>query len=236
VNIVDIAAIAIIALSVLLGFYRGFIQSLLSMGACLLSLVGSFFLYPVLANGIQADQSIIMNLIHYTDASSRIGNLELAMQNVASMTSEGLSKVLENVNLPLPLSELLRFNLENGVFSASGIQTVSDYVNHTILTFSINVLSFLVCFLVLYIVLSILINLLRAVFNFPLLKQLDWLFGGVFGLLRGVVLCYAAFIVVPLILTITPIETVRTLFDESMLSAFFNNGNLTRMILNRRIN
>lgn len=234
-NIVDYVILGMIGLSVLWGFYRGFIQSVLSMGACLLSFVGSFFLYPQLANLFQSNESVIVNLIHYTDASSRIGDLELALSNVSQLTQDSLAKVLSHVNLPQPISDILSFNLQNNVFSSQNINTVADYANQTIVTVSLNILSFLICFVVSFVVLSILINMLRAVFRFPLLKQLDWLFGGVFGALRGVVLCYAVFVSVPLVLTVIPFEQVNTLISESTLAQIFNNGNLVLSIMNQRL-
>ena len=48
------------------------------------------------------------------------------------------------------------------------------------------------------------INLIRAVFRFPVLKQLDGLAGGVFGLLRGLLICLALFTLVPLVQTMVP--------------------------------
>lgn len=234
-NMVDYAILGVIGLSVLWGFYRGFIQSVLSMGACLLSFLGSFFAYPYLAGLLQGDQSLIVNLIHYTDASSRIGDLELALSNVSQLGEGMAASVLSHVNLPQPLNDILSFNLQHTAFAQQGINTVADYVNHTIVTVSVNILSFLVCFAALFIVLSILINLLRAVFHFPLLKQLDWLFGGVFGALRGVVLCYAVFVAVPLILTVVPFDGLDALLKESTLAQIFNNGNLILSIMNQRL-
>ncbi len=233
-NLVDYVILGLIGLSVLWGFYRGFVQSVLSMGVCLLSFVGSFFLYPQLAQLIQGDESLVVNLIHYTDASSRIGDLELALSNVSSI-GEQINSVINNVKLPAPLSDILSFNIQNQVFSSQGVSSVADYVNQTIVNVSINILSFLVCFVVLFIVASILINMIRAVFRFPLLKQLDWLMGGVFGALRGVVLCYALFVVVPLVLTIVPFDGLDTLLKESTLAQIFNNGSLIMSIMNRRL-
>ena len=234
-NMVDFAIIGLIALSVLWGLYRGFIQSVLSSGACILSFVLSFMLYPTVAGWFQGDQSIVMNLFHYTaDAAVRVGG-DLASINVTQLTGETISRVIENAKLPAPLGTLLQHNLENKVFSAFNIQSVSDYVNQTILTFSINVLSFLICFAVIFIVLSIVINLLRAVFHYPLLKQFDWLLGGAFGALRGIILCYAGFVIMPFIVTIIPFEGFNTLIAQSNLAKIFSNGNLIMSIMNRRL-
>lgn len=235
-NIVDYAIIGVIAVSVLFGLYRGFIASVLSMGGGLLSFLSSFALYPRLAAAIQNNQELQRTLLHYTDASSRIGDLELALTNVVSLGREGIEQVLENVRLPAPLDSILRVNLENLVYGTSGAAaTVADYVSQTILQASINIICFLVCFIGLYIVFSLGANLIRAIFRFPVLKQADSLVGGVFGLLRGVLICLAVFTLIPLVQTMIPLDFITKLLDESQLAPLFMNGNLITAIMNKQL-
>ena len=132
-NIVDYVIIGIIGISVLFGLYRGFIASVLNMGCGLMSFLASFWVSPKLAAAVQSNQSFLNMLLHYTDASSRIGDLETAIMNVATLTSQSINSILEKVNLPAPLDTLLRVNLENNVYASSGLSTVSDYVSQTIL-------------------------------------------------------------------------------------------------------
>ena len=235
-NIVDYAIIGVIAVSVLFGLYRGFIASVLSMGGGLLSFLSSFALYPRLAAAIQNNQELQRTLLHYTDASSRIGDLELALTNVVSLGREGIEQVLENVSLPAPLDSILRVNLENLVYGTSGAAaTVADYVSQTILQASINIICFLVCFIGLYIAFSLGANLIRAIFRFPVLKQADSLVGGVFGLLRGVLICLAVFTLIPLVQTMIPLDFITKLLDESQLAPLFMNGNLITAIMNKQL-
>ena len=225
-NVVDYVIIGVIGLSVLFGIYRGFVASVLNMGGCLISFGLSFWLYPKVAGLIQNNQELTRTLMHYTDASSRIGDLELAISNVSQLTQTKITEILSKVNLPAPLNTLLEVNLENQVWAQAGITTVSDYVSQTILTAATNIICFLVCFIVLYLAVSIVLNLL---------KQLDWLAGGAFGFARGMILCYALFAVVPLALTMVPFDQVSEMIDQSHLAAFFNNGNLILSIMNQRL-
>jgi len=235
-NIVDYVIIGIVAVSVLFGLYRGFVSSVLSMGGGLISFLASFALYPKLAALIQNNQELQRTLLHYTDASSRIGDLELALTNAVNLGREGIQKVLGNVNLPAPLDTILQVNLENLVYGTQGaVTTVSDYVSQTILQASINIICFLVCFIGLYIALSLGMNLIRAIFRFPVLKQLDSLAGGVFGLLRGILLCLAVFTLVPLVQTMLPMDLINELIAESQLAPIFMNGNLITAIMNKQL-
>lgn len=235
-NVVDYVIIGVVAISVLFGLYRGFVSSVLSMGGGLLSFLGSFALYPKLAELVQNNESLQKTLLHYTDASSRIGDLELAVTNAVSLGREGIDRVLENVQLPSPLDTILQVNLENMVYgTGDAVSTVSDYVNQTILQASINIICFIVCFLGLFLVLSLSMGLIRAVFRLPVLKQLDGLAGGVFGLLRGVLICLILFTLVPLVLTMLPMDAISQLLDESTLAPIFMNGNLITAIMNKQL-
>lgn len=235
-NVVDYVIIGLVAVSVLFGLYRGFVSSVLSMGGGLLSFLGSFALYPKLAELVQNNESLQKTLLHYTDASSRIGDLELALTNAVSLGREGIDRVLQNVQLPPPLDTILQVNLENMVYGTNdAVSTVSDYVNQTILQASINIICFLVCFVGLFLVLSLCMGLIRAVFRLPVLKQLDGLAGGVFGLLRGVLICLVLFTLVPLVLTMLPMDAISQLLDESTLAPIFMNGNLITAIMNKQL-
>ena len=232
----DYVIIGVVAVSVLYGLYRGFVASVLSMGGGLISFLAAFKLYPKLAALIQNNEELQRTLLHYTDASSRIGDLELALTNVVNLGREGIQQVLSNVKLPAPLDSILQVNLENLAYGSQGAaSTVSDYVNQTILQASINIICFLVCFAGVYIVFSLLLNLIRAVFRFPVLKQLDSLAGGVFGLLRGVLLCLIVFTLIPLVQTMLPMDFINELIEGSQLAPIFMNGNLITAIMNKQL-
>lgn len=232
-NAVDYVVLGLMALSVLFGFYRGFISTVLNAGGGLIAFLASFLVYPHVSSLIQGNQELMNTLLTYTDASTRLGDLELALTNVATLTQEKIAEIVSKVQLPAPLDTLLQVNLEQQVYT--GVTQVGDYVSQTILIACINIICFLLCFAGIYIALSIVVNLLKAVFRFPLLKQLDWLAGGVFGFLRGVLICYALFALVPLVLTVVPLDFLSTLIDESTLAPIFNNGNLILGIMNGRL-
>ena len=229
-NIVDIVIIAILGLSVLVGLYRGFISSVASLGGCLLSLGLSFWLSPKLATAIQSDPEVLRTLVSYTDAATKLGDQSLAKTSISSLGTGGIADVLSRVSLPGPLSRLLQSNLENKVFGTAA--DVGSYVSQTIVGAILNVICFIVCFLVLLLVLHFLINFLKVVFKFPVLKQLNSLAGGVLGLVRGALLCFVAFALLPLVQTMVPVQGVNDLVAASALAPLFNSGNLILSIMN----
>ena len=232
-NVVDIVILAILGLSVLVGLYRGFISSVASMGGCILSLGLSFWLSPKVAALVQNNPDMLKTLVSYTDAATKIGDQTLASTSVTSLTPNTIADILSKVNLPAPLSTLLQSNLENKVFGTAA--DVGSYVSQTIVGAILNVICFILCFVVLLIVLHFVLNFLKVVFRFPVLKQLNSIAGGALGLLRGALLCFVAFALLPLIQTMVPVTGINELVSQSALAPLFNSGNLILAIMNGKL-
>ena len=125
---------------------------------------------------------------------------------------------------------MLRNNLSSQVYGAS--ESVSSYVSQTVMSASTNILCYIVCFVALYLVISLALSAIRAIFRLPVLKQLDGLVGGVFGFLRGMILVFVLFALLPLVQTIVPLDTVNDVVQASKLAPLFNNGALVTAIMN----
>ncbi len=233
-NIVDWVIVGILALSVLFGLYRGFVASVASLGGCLVSLGLSYWLTPKVVEFLRANTSLASTLQSYTDAAVRIGDTQLAGQAVSGLSSNAIATILGRVSLPAPLDALLKSNLENEVFrTVAGIgQNVGDYVRETIVAAVMNVICFLLCFVVIMVLFHVIIVMLKTIFRFPVLKQLNSVAGGALGLLRGVFLCFIAFALLPLIQTMVPLENVGELVQASTLAPVFNSPNLILSIMN----
>ena len=235
-NIIDWIVLGIIGLSVLIGLYRGFIASVASMGGTLGCLALSYWLSPKLVEYLQQHTSLSTTLMSYTDAATRLKDSALSAQSVAGLNADGIAGILSRVSLPAPLDSLLKSNLEQQAFrSTDMVQNVGNYVTQTIVGAIMNVICFILCFVGLMLVFHILLNLLKAVFRFPVLKQLNAVTGGLFGLLRGVLLCFVAFALLPLFQTIVPIENIQDLVAASSLAPLFNNGSLILSIMNGKL-
>ena len=226
-----------LGLCVLFGLYRGFIQSVLNLAGGLAAFAGSFWLFPKLADVLSTNTEITRIISTYTDSGTLLGDLDLSSLSVSALSQDSIASIVVRANLPSPVDTLLEHKLAQQVFSPLGnlATNVGDYVNQTILSVSINVLCFLLCFVICFVVMTILVNVLRAVFRFPVLKHLDWLAGGVFGLLIGVLLCFVIFTVLPLMESVVPLPEFRELVDQSALGQVFENANLIISIMNRKL-
>ena len=233
-NIIDIIILVIMGVSMIYGVYRGFVHTLLSVACCLLSVLIAFAFGPRLSAIVSNSKGVSSTLATYTDAVARVGDYDLAAANVSQLSDSLINQVLENVSLPQSIQNILRSNLSNQSFAGTGLSTVNDYVSNTVVAVAINILCFLACFALSYVVLSLLLSLIQHVFRLPLLRQLDWLAGGAFGLMRGALLLYALFLVVPLLSTIIPLDAFNELLSQSALSPIFQSDGLFARVISGR--
>ena len=97
---------------------------------------------------------------------------------------------------------------------------------------SISILSFLITFLIAFLISTLLVHMIAYVFEFPVLRHLDALVGGVFGGIRGILLVFILFALVPLVMAVVPVEAVGKVISESKLAPMFDSK-IIFMILNR---
>lgn len=223
-NPIDIAILAILGVSIIYGLYRGFVHTLLSMACCLISILVAFTFGPRFSAVISGNPEISSTLANYTDAVARVGDYDLASMPVQQLSQELRQQVLENAELPEQISEILEGNLMGQVFTNSGLFTVNEYVSNTLVAVAVNILSYILCFAVSYFLLSLLVSLIRHVFRLPLLKQLDWLAGGAFGLIRGAALLYVIFLLVPILSTVIPLDAFNEMLAQSTLAPVFQSN------------
>lgn len=234
-NIVDIAILVILGVSVIYGLYRGFLRTILSLACCLISVFVAFSFSPKLAAYVSGNQGISDTLATYTDAIVRVGDHDLANTAVNQLSGTTIEQILDNAALPTAISDILKNNLNHQVFSSLGLNTVNDYVSQTVVAVAVNILCFIVCFALCYLVLSLLMNLIHHVFKMPILKQFDWLVGGIFGLIRGAMTLYVIFLVLPLISTVIPLDAFNQILSESTLAPIFQSDGFFASVISGKL-
>ena len=218
-NIIDFLILSVLAVSVLFGMHRGFISGVLSLVALIGSAALAFLVSGDLAAWLKGNQTLVDTLLYYTDAGSRIANPELALMPVSQLSESTLAQVLQSANLP----EAFQSAFLAATGSASGQATIAQLLSETIVSASISILSFLICFFIAYCAATLLIHMIQYVFELPVLRHLDALVGGVFGLLRGVLLLFILFALVPIVLAVAPVPQIEEMIAASRMAPMFDS-------------
>lgn len=218
-NIIDVIILAVLAASVIFGMHRGFISGVLSVAALIGAALAAFAVSGELAAWLQGNETLVSTLMYYTDAGSRIRDLDLSLLSVAQVSESTLAQILQSAHLPAAFETAFIGAMEQ----AAGGVTVSTLLSQTIVSVSISILSFLICFLIGYVLATFVIHLVCYVFELPVLRHLDALIGGVFGLARGVLLLFIFFALVPIVLAVAPVPQLEALFTQSQLAPMFDS-------------
>ncbi len=218
-NIIDILILAVLAVSVIYGMHRGFISGVLSLAALIGAAALSFAMSGQLATWLKGNQTLVDTLMYYTDAGSRVSSLDLSLMSVSQVTEGALAQILSSAHLPAAFESAFI----TGISAAPAGMSISELLSQTIVSVSISILSFLICFFVSYIVATFVIHLICYVFELPVLRHLDALIGGVFGLVRGVLLLFILFALVPIVLAVAPVPQIEEMIAASRLAPMFDS-------------
>ena len=218
-NIIDILILVVLGVNVIFGMHRGFINGVLSLAALIGAAALSLMMSGDLAAWLKGNETMVETLLYYTDAGSRVSNLDLSLLSASQVGESALMQILQSANLPAAFESAFISSLS----SAGNGMTIAQLLSQTIVNVSISILSFLICFFVFYIAATFVIHLICYVFELPVLRHLDALIGGLFGLVRGVLLLFILFALVPIVLAVAPVPMIEELVASSRMAPMFDS-------------
>lgn len=224
-NVLDIAVYAIILVSVAAGFYQGFLATSANTVGYFISLLAAWIFYGGAAQSVKAADKIIPALLYYSETTDMLGTVETYRMGVAGMTEAKLDGILSNVSLPHPIGQWFGENVLGAVYAKEGIGNLGEYLSRTVAETAVNIGCFLIIFLGVYIALTIVVNAVHYVVRLPQVRMLDGTLGGVVGLLRGVLLVFALFLVMPVVLSMLPVQQVTDIVQASHTASFYYEHN-----------
>lgn len=220
---VTVLILVILGLCVLAGYYRGVIYSAVSLGLTLLSFFLALLLIPVITGPVRESKSLYGMLLYNFEGYEYVTktSVEMIHDPVSSIDGDTLSEVIENAALPRPFDRAIAKNIRREAYASSGISTLGDYFNQTIVDVVLNILSLLLLFAIIRVLLGFILRMIDyGRRGLPALKQFDALFSCGIGFLHGVMLLYIFFLIAPIILTIVP-KLGRILIDTPLSSFFY---------------
>ena len=222
-NLVDFFIIVVLSACILIGVYKGFLHSLLGIGAFLISWLMCAILGPTVARSLDKSHKLLDTLSIYVEGADSLGSIDNAKIPVSELTDVRLDSIIDNANIPEPFPQLIKLNIKKGTFPQ--LQTLGDYTNQTLSIVLINILAFFVIFIIARVVLQFVINGYDSTWKLPIIRQYDSLLGGSFGLINGILFLFVIFILVPTFLAIQPTKIIQQYLDSSLLGSFFYKSN-----------
>ena len=230
-NIVDLGIIILLAIGFLIGWYRGFLVTVLNVASYVLAWIISFAGYSSLASFILQKTNFDNTLLYFTAGVEKLSDMTVANVDINTLSSERITEIINTSNLPKHIAEMMNDNILNQVFADQGITTMSDYFNQTIINLSLSLISFLIIFIAVRLISIFVIGLVDHVVHLPVLKQFDSLLGGGVGILQAAVFVCIIFAIVPIAMSVLPLENFNNLIQSSFLGRLFFNGNIIFNVL-----
>ena len=224
-NLVSLFLLILISFTMLEGIYRGFMHSIINLGAFFLSIITSFIFSPLISSAVRANDRIFSFMLYYTEGAEKIAVFKDTSLPVATMSADKLQNIIAQSNLTEPFGTLIHQNVTSSAFSSEGLTTIGEYYNMTIVCTVLNILSFLLMFLAAYIIYTFVLGMVNYTIKFPELRQYDRFSGASFGIIRGFMICFLIIMIVPVIFLLLPVDQISDYFYASKLGVFFYNNN-----------
>ena len=224
-NIIDIGIIIILALGFILGWYKGFLVSALNLLSYVVSWVVALCTYSSLATQIHQTK-LGSTLLYFTAGAEKLSDMSVANVPVENIGFERIEEILSTSGIPSPIESMMLENIKSSAFQTLGITTLSDYFNQTLINLSLSLISFLIIFFAVKLACMFIIGLIDYIVKLPILKQC-----GIIGVLLGCVAVWVILSIVPIFMSVLPLEDFYALIQKSFLGKMFFDGNVIFNVL-----
>lgn len=192
-NYVDIIILIIIVLLGVLGARRGFVKSVIGILSLAASVALAWMLYPVIAEILESIG--VKNAIY-----------ETIYNNIASAISTGQS--------PDAFPQIMRQAIESGEAAIS--QSVANSAAVTVL----NAIAFILVLIVSKVIIFLASKILIKISNFSIIGFFNRIFGGLFGVLQGILIVYVALTIIYAVAPLRENPVISTEIENSAVAKY----------------
>ena len=226
INILLVVVIAILAISAVNGYHKGFLRIAISLFTIILVICVVTVVSPYVSN----------YLTNHTKVYDRLREkvIEVFADNNAQYDNtieENQIKTIESYDLPEVITTCLISNNKTEVYQALMVSLFEDYVAGYLAKMIINAISFIGCFLMLGIFVWFVIFSADIIAKIPIIKGFNRLLGLFAGLIKGLLIIWVGFFVAIVFFGNTLGSQMISYINQSViLTVLFNNNMLAKFI------
>ena len=223
--LLDIGFVIIILLCVVFGYKKGFFKSIAGFIGAVIAMFLAWVLAGLIANALYQGvfrEKLIDNISSVLSNDALASFPEKAAQVVANLPGF-LSNTLNNQGIT---SSQIEQSLQAAGSNAA--PATADLISPAI--WLLQLLLTVILFFILVILVRLVIKLIGNVFRLPVLRQVDGILGGLFGIFKGVVYIFLACILLQLLMPVigNSSEPMKQVLDNSFIYQFiFYNNPIT---------
>ena len=224
--LLDIGFVIIILLCVVFGYKKGFFKSIAGFIGAVIAMFLAWVLAGLIANALYQGvfrEKLIDNISSVLSNDALASFPEKAAQVVANLPGF-LSNTLNNQGIT---SSQIEQSLQAAGSNAA--PATADLISPAVI-WLLQLLLTVILFFILVILVRLVIKLIGNVFRLPVLRQVDCILGGLFGIFKGVVYIFLACILLQLLMPVigNSSEPMKQVLDNSFIYQFiFYNNPIT---------
>lgn len=229
-NVLLIAVCIILALSVVIGFFRGFVRILFSLVSMVVLLVVVAWATPYIAQflkhntGIyhQLEQVCSERIYQSLEQTLHHGHEEARTQNKPEVSAEAFGEML-----PLPQSwvEEIVKNANDAAVQAVDTEGLCRQAGAYLADWILQGIAFFATYLLCSIALHLILGLLDVMSHLPVLKGVNRALGAVVGLVQGLMLVWLLLFVITIACTSQPGQLLMAEIERSEILTFLYRHN-----------
>ncbi len=216
---IDAVIIAILLITMLVGAYRGFINSVFRTFSSIVALILAFALHPVITRFIKITPLFDLLKEHIAD---KLG-LSLEINNA---TQAEQSQIISSLPLPDFLNKMLIENNNSVVHELLDTHGIADYICSYIANLIISIVVTLILVLCMKFVVRAIIKAFDIIAKLPVIHQLNYLGGGLVGIISGVIIIWLIFLAAMIFVTDTSFALLQEGIDGSILGKLLYDNNI----------
>jgi uncharacterized membrane protein required for colicin V production len=221
----DIIIIGIVAVLFLYGYFKGFVNQLVTLLGSLLALILSIFLVQYFVDAVQSVYDI--NGLVSEKVEETIANMNPAFAiPVGNQVSQLATDAIAGLGLPEiiagPISEQIVTAIE-GMDTIPVDLSIAEILSPMISKIIILIVASIVLFAILSIILKIIQNMLRKMVEKGAMRAIDRLLGAALGVAKAALFIIVAFTLATMF--ITGNQTVMGMIQESQIGLWIYNNN-----------
>ena len=214
--IIDLIVLAIIALSIFLGYKKGLIGVIFKIVSFEIAIVLTLLLYKPISNVI----------INNTNFDETIRSTVIEKLSTQKIEDGKINK--EETDLPGIMVDYINAGIKNTVDATRDniVELAADNLSKT----GIEIVVAVALFIIIRLLLIFAKAILEAIAELPIIRQFNELGGTIYGILRGIILVYAILAIISLLLPMLDKGAILNSINSTILTKFLYNNNLILMI------
>lgn len=246
-NTLSIIVMLIFIAFIIFGYRRGLIRTIFKTLIAIVAIVVSYVLTPILSASV-CDNSNIDNYFEekiYETVKETVGEavnnkVEGYIGNIPDIgnnaitditmkvepTKEQQDKFIDMMDIPSFAKDMLKSNNNETTRKALGVNDFYHFVSAYIAKMIVNALVFMCLFIIIYIVANILMLAAGILSNLPIIKGANRLGGAVIGFFEAIILTWAFFLIVAVLINTDFGKMIYSQIEESQILQTLYDSNL----------